>query len=196
MKIGTVKFPVAEHKTIMTRPEKEQTGLKQAGEDLFNFAVDREDVKTLVAHLSGEAKCKPAAVEYELQLLKIISTGWSISFFMENNPHRDQLAENFWKLIHDFSGNLSDTTGLMTGHDIDYFRILKDRLDMYVTALAGKPEKNEPAAVIGPEFARVCGDADDVYTVMTGARMFILTVARVKEYLESPELQLAQEIRQ
>ena len=143
----------------------------------------------MLEHLSGEAKCKPAAVEYELQLLKIISTGWSISFFMEENPFSDQLAENFWKLVHDFSTSLSHTTELMTGHDIDYFQILKDRLDMYVAALTDKPEQNEPAAVIGPEFARVCGDDADVYTVMTGARMFILTVARVKDYLESLELQ-------
>jgi len=173
----------------MTQAENEKTGLELAGENLFNFAVDRDDVKTLVEHLSGEAACKPAAVEYELQLLKIISTGWSISFFMGNNPYRDQLAEIFWKLIHAFSEDLSDTTGLMTGHDIDYFQILKNRLDMYVAALTAKPEMNEPAAIIGPEFARVCGDADDVFTVMAGARMFIITVAQVKDYLESIELQ-------
>jgi hypothetical protein len=44
---------------------------------------------------------------------------------------------------------------------------------------------SEPAAVIGPEFARFCGDADDVFTVMTGSRMFIITVAQVKDYLDS-----------
>ena len=173
----------------MTQTENEKTGLEQAGETLFNFAVDREDVKTLVEHLSGAAKCKPAAVEYELQLLKIISTGWSISFFLENNPHRDELAENFWKLIHGFSASLSETTGLMTGHNIDYFQILTERLNMYVAALAAEPEMNEPAAIIGPEFARVCGDADDVFTVMTGSRLFILTIARVKDYLETLNLQ-------
>jgi len=173
----------------MTPSDPDKTGLEQAWESLFSFAVDRGDVKTLVADLSGEANCKPSAVEYELQILKIVSTGWSISFFMANNPHRNQLAENFWRLIHDFSLTLSETTGLMTGHDINYFHVLKERLDTYVAALTDKPELNEPAAVIGPEFARLCGDGDDVYTVMTGARMFILTVARVKDYLESLELQ-------
>ena len=173
----------------MTQTENEKTGLEQAGENLFNFAVDREDVKTLVEHLPGAATCKPAAVEYELQLLKIISTGWSISFYLGNNPHRDELAENFWKLIHGFSASLSETTGLMTGHNIDYFQILTERLNMYVAALAAGPEMNEPAAIIGPEFARVCGDADDVFTVMTGSRLFILTIARVKDYLETLDLQ-------
>lgn len=173
----------------MTHSDNEQTEVEQAGENLFNFAVDREDIKALVELLPEEAKCKPAAVEYELQLLKIITTGWSISFLLEEYSSKDQLAETFWKLIHEFSESLSDTTGLMTGHDIDYFEVLKNRLDMYVAALTEKPDMTEPAAVIGPEFAKVCGDADDVFTVMTGSRMFIITVARIKEYLESLDLQ-------
>lgn len=173
----------------MNQSENEKTGLDQAAENLFNFAMDREDVKVFVENLPKETNCKPAAVEYELQLLKIISTGWSISFFLENSPHRDQLAESFWKLIHEFSTSLSETTGLMTGHDIDYFQIVKSRLDLYVAALTSKPEMTEPAAVIGPEFAKFCGDTDDVFSVMSGSRMFILTVARVKEYLESIELE-------
>jgi len=173
----------------MTHSDNEQTEVEQAGENLFNFAVDREDIKALVELLPEETKCKPAAVEYELQLLKIITTGWSISFFLEEYSIKDQLAETFWELIHEFSESLSDTTGLMTGHDIDYFQILKNRLDMYVAALTEKPDMTEPAAVIGPEFAKVCGDADDVFTVMTGSRMFIISVARIKEYLESLKLQ-------
>jgi len=173
----------------MTHSKNEQTEVEQAGRDLFNFALDREDVKALVKLLPDEAKCKPAAVEYELQLLKIITTGWSISFFLEEHSCKGQLAEAFWKLIHEFSGSLSETTGLMAGHDINYFQILNNRLDMYVAALTEKPGMTEPAAVIGPEFAKVCGDDDDVFTVMIGSRMFILTVARIKEYLESLGLQ-------
>ena len=173
----------------MVQSFNKKTGLQQAGDALFNFAVDREDVKLLVGQLSGEAKCKAAAVEYELQLLKIIATGWLTSFFLEKYPQRDQLLEIFWRLIHEFSANLSRTTGLMTGCDIDYFQILKERLDLYVAALKAKTEMVEPAAVIGPEFAGFCGDADDIFTVMTGSRMFILTAARIKNYLDSIELE-------
>jgi hypothetical protein len=176
-------------KEIMAQQGNKKTEVAQAGENLFNFAVARDDVKALVQNLPQETICTPAAVEYELQLLKIISTGWSISFFLENDPYGDQLAENFWKLIHGFSTTLSETTGIMTGHAVDYFQILNDRLDMYIAALTATPEMHEPAAAIGPEFARVCGDAGDVFTVMTGSRMFILTIARIKEYLESIELQ-------
>ena len=169
--------------------EENKSAVERAGEDLFNFAVDREDIKTLIAHLPKETECKPAAVEYELQLLKIISTGWSLSFFLENNPRRGQLAEIFWKAIHEFSETLSETTQLMTGQDINYFQILKARLDMYVAALTEKSETTEPAAVVGPEFAKVCGNGDDIFAVMTGSRMFIITVARVKEYIEAMGLQ-------
>jgi hypothetical protein len=169
--------------------EDKKSVVKLAGEDLFNFAVDREDIKTLIANLPKETECKPAAVEYELQLLKIIITGWSISFYLEEYSQRDQLAEIFWKLIHEFSETLSETTQLMTGQNINYFQILKDRLDMYVAALTEKPESTEPVAVIGPEFATVCGNGDDIFAIMTGSRMFILTISSVKEYLEAMELQ-------
>ena len=172
----------------MNNTEKDKPLVEQAGEDLFNFAVDREDIKTFIAHLPHGVQCKPATVEYELQILKIISVGWSISFYLENHPYKSELAELFWKAVLEFSESLSETTGLMTGHDIDYFQILKDRLDMYVAALTEKPDATEPAAVIGPEFARACGNIDDVYTVLTGSRMFIAIVGSVKEYLEKIKL--------
>ena len=77
----------------------------------------------------------------------------------------------------------------MTGQDINYFQILKERLDLYVAALTEKQETTEPAAVVGPEFARHCGNGEDIFAIMTGSRMFILTVASVKEYIQAMELQ-------
>lgn len=171
----------------MTRSDNKRK-IEQASEELLSFAIDRSDVKSLVARLPQEVSCKPSAVEYELQLLKIISTGWSISYFLENFPCKKKLAEAFWKEIHGFAENLSDAAGIITGQNINYFQIVKDRLDMYVTALADKPEAAEPVAVIGPEFARHCGDADDVFTIMTGSRMFLMTVASVREYLNAADI--------
>ena len=165
------------------KDEDNEPAVELAGEDLFHFAINRQDIKSLIALLPEEAACKPETVEYELQLLKIISTGWAISFFLENSPHRDRLAGIFWKAVYEFAENLSKTTRLMTGQDINYFRVLKERLDMYVRALSEKAGALEPAAVIGPEFSRVCGNAGDVFAVMTGSRMFIMTVASVKEYI-------------
>lgn len=87
--------------------------------------------------------------------------------------------------VYKFSQQLSSTTELMIGHDIDYFQTLRDRLDMYVEAMAQKPDAPEPAIVIGPEFARTCGNVDDIFTFMTGSKLFISTIGRVKEYLET-----------
>lgn len=168
--------------------EKEKSGIEKAGEDLFNFAVDREDVKTLMVILPEEADIKHSTVEYELQILKIISVGWSLSYYLESSSQKSQLAELYWKAIQEFSQNISATTGLMIGQDIDYFQILKDRLNMYVDALDKKADAPEPAVVIGPEFARTCGNVDDVYTVITGSRMFIAVIRNVKEYLEAIKL--------
>ena len=172
----------------MERSEEKKTGVEKTGEDLFNFAINREDIKTLMTHLSEEADIKRGKVEYELQILKIISIGWSISYYLENGAQKNQLLESYWQAVHEFSQSISTTTGLMIGNDIDYFQILKERLNIYVAAITQKPKAPEPAVIIGPEFARTCGNMDDVFTVMTGSRMFITTIGSVKEYLDTIEL--------
>jgi len=138
--------------------------------------------------LPKEANIKRSTVEYELQILKIISVGWSISYYLENNPNKNQLLELFWMAIYEFSQHLSTTTELMIGQDIDYFQILQERLDMYVNAMAQNPGAPEPSTVIGPEFARTCGNADDIFTFMAGSKMFLSITGQVKEYLEAIKL--------
>ena len=172
----------------MQPPHTEKSPVEQAALDLFDFAVDREDIKAVMAALHPDAQTPPHTLEYELAILKIISVGWSLAYFLEHSPHKTRLAENFWAAIREFSQTVSTTTGLMTGQDIDYFQILKDRLNSYVTAMNEKLEAKEPAVVMGPEFARTCGHADDVFAVMTGARLFIATVGSVKAYLEGVKL--------
>ena len=161
---------------------------EKAGEELFNYAVDREDVKWLIENLSKEADINRVTVEYELQILKIVSVGWSISFFLENSEQKTPLLEIYWQAIREYAQNLSDTTGLMLGQDIDYFQTLRDRLDFYVDALARNPEAPEPATVIGPQFADFCGNKEDIFTYMTGAKMFLTTLSNVRNYLEALEI--------
>jgi hypothetical protein len=172
----------------MKTSEEKKTGIEKAGEDLFNFAVDREDVKTLVANLPEEIDVQVVTVEYELQILKIISVGWSIAYYLEKGPQKTQLAECYWQEVQQFANNISASTGLVTGHEIDYFQILKDRLDMYLAALNENPQVTQPVSVIGPEFARTCGNVDDAFTALTGAKMFSATIGSVREYLEAMEL--------
>lgn len=157
---------------------------EQAAEDLFNFAIDREDVKFLIAKLHEAADVKRSSVEYELQILKIISVGWAISYHLKDYPQKDQIGVHYWRAVQDFSQNLSETFGLIVSQPLDYFKILRERLDTYVNALQEKPDAPEPAVVIGPEFADLCGNRNDVFTVLTGSKMFISTIGSVKQYIE------------
>jgi len=58
---------------VMEKPEKPKSNMEQAAEDLFNYSIDRYEVKWLMANLAEEADIKRTTVEYELPILKIIS---------------------------------------------------------------------------------------------------------------------------
>lgn len=170
---------------MMEKLSESKSSIEQAAEDLFNFAVDREDIKTLMANLHESADIQRNSVEYELQILKIISVGWAIPYVLENAAQKDLIGATYWQAIQNFSQSLSETFGLMVGGSLDYFQILKERLGTYLDALHRHPDAPEPAVVIGPEFADVCGNREDIFTVMTGSRMFVSTIGCVKQYFES-----------
>ena len=173
----------------MRDAKNKRSAVEQAGEDLFNFATERDDVKWLLAQLPKEASVKPATVEYELQILKIISVGWAISYLLEGTPVRkESLSQFFWEAVNEFSRSLSETTGLMIGQDIDYFEILKARFDTYVAAMAQNEEAADPTVIIGPAFADLCGNREDIFAAMSGSKMFNTTLHRVRQYLETLKL--------
>ncbi len=173
----------------MSTAKQIKTDFDQAGEDLFNFAIEREDVKWLLGQLPTETSVKLATVEYELQILKIISVGWGISYFLEGAPRKkEMLGKLFWEAVNKFSKGLSETTGLMVGQQIDYFEILKTRLDCYVAAMADNASAGDPTAVIGPAFAELCGNREDIFAALTGAKMFNTTTNRVRQFLEALKL--------
>ena len=168
--------------------EQKQSSIELAAEDLFNHAMDREDVKWLVARLPEEASVPSAKVEYELQILKFISVGWSIAYVLADHAQKMPLSQRYWKAVQAYAQSLSETTGLMIGHDVDYFETLKERLDAYVQALADHPDASEPATVIGPAFAQTCGNRADLFVEMAGANLFLTTVRRVEQYLGAIDL--------
>lgn len=168
--------------------KKNNSKIETAAEDLFNFAIDRKDVVNIMAHLPESSDSRRAALEHELQILKIISIGWSLSFYMENSPLKSALTEYFWHSIHEFSISLSRTTELLIHQNIDFFQTVRDRFDRYLNEMKEKSDAPEPAVVIGPEFARICGDVRDIHGVMAGSRMFKNTVGEVRAYLEDAGL--------
>ncbi len=170
----------------MTTMQKEKISKDQAQDDLFAYAIEREDIKWLMEMLHPEAEINRTTVEYELQVLKIISTGWAISYHLAASTHKNSLVTGFWNRVFEFSNGLSETTNTMTGTRIDYFLVLKERFDAYLTAISKNDDAkaaNDPGLAVGPEFAGICGNNDDLYTRMAGITMFSTVVTRVGEYL-------------
>ncbi|MCD4677822.1 MAG: hypothetical protein K8S18_17780, partial [Desulfobacula sp.] len=62
--------------------EKETLTIQNLAQDLAAFAIDRTDLKELLAAIPENSDSNLTAIEYELQILKILSVGWGISFFM------------------------------------------------------------------------------------------------------------------
>ena len=164
--------------------ENNKSEIEKTCDELFHFAIDRKDVARLMAGLPAESDVFRATVEHELQILKIISIGWSLSYYMPAGPLKTELMALFWQSIQEFSRDLARTTKLLIHQDIDFFDAVKNRFDEYLGEMQKNVEAPEPAVVIGPEFARVCGDAENVHAVMAGSRMFIGTVGEVRSYLE------------
>ena len=167
----------------MAAKVNENTNLEKVCENLVNFSVDRDDLNRLMAMLPEDEAVKRVTVEYEIPLLKIVSVGWTIAYYMENRPEKKALLESFWKAIDEFSKSLSDVTNLTTGADINYFHMIKERVDTYVQALNMQPDAKDPAAVIGPTFAGICNTPDNIHVIMTGNRVFNAAIIGVKEYL-------------
>lgn len=168
---------------------KKQASVEEIAENLVNFSIDRSDLKLILKGLPKEAEINPVTVEYEISLLKILSVGWGISFFMGEHPKKNELNEAFWSSIHDFSKNISTATSSSIGKDLDYFQILKERIDLYVNALNLSPDVSDPTSVIGPTFAGVCGDEDNACTILAGSKIFTLSISAVRNYLESVDIQ-------
>jgi hypothetical protein len=153
-------------------------------EDLCEYALDREDIKWIADNMPDHADLSSNKLEYELHLLKIVTVGWCISYYLQDEPAKKKILEPFWQNIQEVSRGLSQATSLFIGSDIDYFKILKSRLDAYVIAMSRASDDN-PALAIGPEFAEHCGDPDDLFAFMAGSRMFMTAAGGVKEYLQA-----------
>ncbi len=159
--------------------------------NLANFAIDRTDLKELLGTLPREHGLNLTTVEYELGILKILSVGWGISFYMPaSDKHKATVSRGFWETIREISQNISTLTETATGKQIDYFAILKERLDLYLDQMQSAPESTtDPTAVIGPMFAGSCKAPDNAAAILTGTKMFALTLGSVREYLNSVNIQ-------
>ncbi len=164
---------------------EQSVSVEELGENLANFSLDREGVLFAISRLPEDETINRVTVEYEIQLLNILSVGWAISYFMESRSEKTSLMEKFWRVLFEFSKNISSVTSASIGKEVDYFRTLKERIDIYVSAISEVPHLTDPASVIGPTFAALCESADNVHVIMAGNRVFHLALEGVKHYLDS-----------
>lgn len=168
----------------MTISGSNKSSVAEFGENLFNYAIEREDLKAMVQNLPADSIVDPAAMTYEIQNLKIVSVGWGAAFFTADTAMKETLAHAYWQIVQQFSGNISTMSSAAAGADIDYFNILKERLDIYVNALNVYSDVKDPGPVVGHTFAKLCGDEEDMYVMIAGKRVFHHALAAVKGYLE------------
>ena len=173
----------------MTDTEETDNFIARAGEQLFQFAIDRGDMNAILDALPPAVSEKRVALEYEIQLLRIISVGWAISFFLADDGLKTPIGRHFWENISAFAATLSTSVSLTAGSDIDYFDVLKQRLDFYVGVLETAGQITEPAMALGPAFAEVCGDKDDACAILAGSKMFSHTINAVREHLDGAATQ-------
>ncbi len=173
----------------MNESSLEKVSIEKASEDLFDFAIDRSDIKLILQNLPDDIKINRVSMEYEIQLLKILTVGWSISFFLDENSLKKELSESFWNAVQSFSQQISGISSSSTGKKIDYFNILKERLDTYLTALNHIPDGPDPLTAIGPTFARICGNEDNTHIILSGSKVFNLSAGGVKNYIESIQIE-------
>ena len=180
----------------MGQAKKQALYIQKFGENLSTFAINRDDIKELINAIPKTKNLNLTTIEYELQILKIISVGWAISFYMpQSDKNKKPLSGIYWTHIRDISQNISSLTGTTTGQQIDYFDILKERLDKYVAILQEAPEKaSGTSSIIGANFAELCNSENDAAAVLTGTKMFTLTIGAVKEYLDAVEIKENKEI--
>jgi hypothetical protein len=169
----------------MTDPQQRPDDVTRTAAQLFQFAIDRGDMNIILDVLPWDAPGRRATLEYEIQILRIVSVGWAITYFLADNPLKTPLGHHFWQQVRAFSETLSASATLTAGSDIDYFNILKTRLEHYVDALEAAGKILQPAMAIGPAFAEICGNRDDACAVLAGSKMFVHAIHAVREHLDA-----------
>ncbi|MBF0257275.1 MAG: hypothetical protein HQK62_00315 [Desulfamplus sp.] len=173
----------------MGQTKIEPLSIEKLGENLAVFAINRDDLKALLKTVPEDQKIHLTTIEYELQILKILSVGWGIAFYMVEGEHKQQLTLVFWQHIQEIAKNISTLTESSTGHQIDYFNILKSRLDDYLKVIQDHAENiTDPSHIMGPAFADKCHCDGSTAVILVGTKMFTLTLGAVKEYLDAVEI--------
>jgi hypothetical protein len=156
---------------------------KELSHHLLNIAVNQRETKADISGVRSEEAVNWVAVEYEMQMMRIVAVGWAISYYSSEAPAPENLAETFWEGVRAYCAAVSSMTEPVLGSGADYFGTVRQRLDHYVQVMAHFPDIADPAQVIGPTFAKLCGCGEDAAVIGLGRRVFSRCLARVQRCL-------------
>lgn len=172
----------------MAGGSESRINVAEAANRLLNISVNQNETRADIAGLPADAAGSLIAVEYELQLLRIVATGWTISYTVEEERLRKLLSEAFWEGIRTYCSAVSAMTGPVLGKDCDYFSMIRQRVDHYVQVMSHFPDAGDPAQVIGPTFASLCGCDQSAAVISLGRRVFTRCLARVQGFLHEVDI--------
>jgi hypothetical protein len=159
--------------------------VSQACQILLDYSVNRDELNEILQGFPEDIEINRVAIEYELQLLKIIFVGWALSYYAHQHPHKHALLETFWNGVRELATGLSTASSVSTGQDLDYFSIIAERLNNYLKVLEEASEDTPSASVVAFHFSKQCGHEGEPYTLIAGQKMFHFAVGGVKHYIES-----------
>jgi hypothetical protein len=156
----------------------------QIANTLFSYSVSRDDIKNLANETVENTDAQEQTLLYELQILKIITTGVSINYLIESLDQKNEISRLYWEYIMEFSKSVTEATKKYSNVDIDYFEVIKDKLNYYLKELSENKDAPEPASVIGPAFAIQCSMEEDTFAILAGAKLFKGVINGLKIYYE------------
>lgn len=172
----------------MSLPERKEVESEAAVACLFDYAINRDNLELILDGIPDDESLKRGTVEYEMRILRIVTVGWGISFFMEASEQKTHFAEAYWNRVAVFCGQIATMSATMSGDGIDYFQVIRQRADQYMAVLNHFHDAGDPAIIIGPTIAKICGSEDNPYLIISGKKMFHITLSGVKNYIDSIEL--------
>ncbi len=167
--------------------------IDRAVEVLTGVAMNREVIKRELARLpDDDPAINKTMIEYEIQLLRIVFTGWAVAYFMAEHPLKDQVSEGFWLSIHALSGRISAMAAVgMDGKSVDYFEAIRERAQCYTEAMNTNIAEADPAIVVGAVFSKLCGDTGIQAIADAGKQVFVNVVNTVQIYLDTVTVEQA-----
>ncbi|PID40563.1 MAG: hypothetical protein CR984_02545 [Proteobacteria bacterium] len=169
----------------MTDKQQAESMVDRTGDALFQFAIDRNDMHAILDALPPTAADKRSQLEYEIQLLRIVAVGWAITYYLADHAVKTTLGQYYWEAVRSLSATLSTSASTAAGAEVDYFDIIRQRMDHYVKALDAAGQITDPTLAIGPAFAEASGDRDDACAMLAGSKMFAHTIRSVRDHLDT-----------